>query len=285
MWIPEILPRTVRHYDGVLVFRLQFSWSWQESEFSWGFIHFIDAEFEFESFSDVLLLCARDVVTGLDYLHSHNIAHRDLKLGNTLVFNQHYITMDGDWAKVYAACPIVCKLADFGLSRSPHMQTTSFLQTRTESTCRGTPVFMAPEIYLENLRFAGQEDLKKADIWSLGLMMFAIINPNLTHPYSDEFERSGISFSDKALTDFLKRQELPCHDNKYEYFRITQWWQIKLGRLCFHFLYDDILLFFFVVHQIHRAKRPTSKLFFYTYISPFETRKINRRFSFLHETQ
>ena len=64
------------------------------------FIHFIDAEFEFESFSDVLLLCARDVVTGLDYLHSHNIGHRDLKLGNTLVSNQHYITMDGDFAKV-----------------------------------------------------------------------------------------------------------------------------------------------------------------------------------------
>ena len=52
------------------------------------FIHFIDAEFEFE-------LCARDVVTGLHYLHSHNIAHRDLTLGNTLVSNQHYITMDG----------------------------------------------------------------------------------------------------------------------------------------------------------------------------------------------
>ena len=53
----------------------------------------------------VLLLCARDVVTGLDYIHSHNIAHRDLKLGNTLVSNQHYITMDGEWAKVYAECP------------------------------------------------------------------------------------------------------------------------------------------------------------------------------------
>ena len=77
------------------------------------FIHFIDAEFEFESFSDVLLLCARDVVAGLDYLHSHNcIANRDLELGNTLVSNQHcdIITMDGNWAKVYAECPIVCKL-------------------------------------------------------------------------------------------------------------------------------------------------------------------------------
>ena len=63
------------------------------------FIHFIDAEFEFE-----FELCARDVVTGLHYLHSHNIAHRDLTLGNTLVSNQNYITMDGDWAKVYAEC-------------------------------------------------------------------------------------------------------------------------------------------------------------------------------------
>ena len=58
-----------------------------------------------------------------------------------------------------------------------------------------------------------------------------------------------------------------------------------LGRLSFHFLYDDILLFFFVAHQTHRAKRPTSKVFFYTYISPFETRKINRRFSFFPETR
>ena len=45
----------------------------------------------------------------------------------------------------------------------------------------------------------------------------------------------------------------------------------SLGRLCFHFhfLYDDILLFFFVVHQIHRAKRPTSKLFFHRVFQKF----------------
>ena len=43
------------------------------------FLHFIDAEFEFTSFADVLLLCARDVATGLEFLHAKNIAHRNLK--------------------------------------------------------------------------------------------------------------------------------------------------------------------------------------------------------------
>ena len=32
------------------------------------FIHFVDAKCNFTSFSDVLLLCARDVVTGIDYI-------------------------------------------------------------------------------------------------------------------------------------------------------------------------------------------------------------------------
>ena len=63
-----------------------------------------------------------------------------------------------------------------------------------------------------------------------------VINPNLTHPYSAEFERSGISFSDKALTDFLKRQQLPCHNSKYKSFRITQRWQIEeVFKLCAKF--------------------------------------------------
>ena len=102
------------------------------------FIHFIDAEFEFESFSDVLLLGARDVVTGLDYLHSHNIAHRDLKVGNTLVSNQNHITMDGGWAKVYAECPTVCKLTDFGLQtcRQPHSCRRGLNQSKTWSDRR-----------------------------------------------------------------------------------------------------------------------------------------------------
>ena len=87
----------------------------------------------------------------------------------------------------------------FGLSTSLEIQTNSFLQVRTESIGQGTPVWMAPEIMLEDLHFASQQDLMRADIWSLTLLMFAMINPNLPHPYFAEFERFGIPFSNKAF--------------------------------------------------------------------------------------
>ena len=38
-------------------------------------VYFVDDEFDFSSFADVLVVCAREVVTGLEFLHwqsNHN---------------------------------------------------------------------------------------------------------------------------------------------------------------------------------------------------------------------
>lgn len=111
------------------------------------FYHYIDCEFDFKSFSDVLPVCIKDIVTGLEFFHRMEIAHRDLKLGNVLVSNQHYCNVgESCFGKEYERCPIICKIADFGLSRSQDTQTVSVLQSRTNDICRGTPVYMAPEI-------------------------------------------------------------------------------------------------------------------------------------------
>ena len=194
--VSEILHRTLRNNDGASLLWLHSFGSSKTSEYTRRFPTLCGRRIDFTSFSDVLVLCTRDIVTGLEYLHKNDIAHRDLKPGNTLVCNQHY-SRQNDVAKSYAECPIVCKLADFGLSRSPELQTSTFLKAKTESTCRGTPVYMTPEILLENLKFAGQEDLKKADIWSLVIMMFSMINPNLSNSYRAEFEASGVPFSER----------------------------------------------------------------------------------------
>ena len=44
------------------------------------FVHFVDDEYDFcdfSSFADVLVVCERDVVTGLEILHRSGIAHCD----------------------------------------------------------------------------------------------------------------------------------------------------------------------------------------------------------------
>jgi mitogen-activated protein kinase kinase kinase len=63
----------------------------------------------------------KQVVQGLNYLHSHGVTHRDIKAANILVDKMG-----------------VCKLADFGSSKQ-------LGQSITDSLC-GTPNWMAPEV-------------------------------------------------------------------------------------------------------------------------------------------
>jgi len=73
------------------------------------------------------------ILEGLEYLHSHNVIHRDLKGPNILV------DRDG-----------VCKLSDFGGSKI--MAETLDLKKQKYSF-KGTPNWMAPEV-VKNLDYS-----------------------------------------------------------------------------------------------------------------------------------
>jgi serine/threonine protein kinase len=100
------------------------------------------------------------IVDGVRYLHSQNIAHRDLKPENILLDN------DGN-----------AKIADFGFA---HLSTPNALLT----TPCGSLFYAAPEIIL-GLPYDG----KRADIWSLGVILFCMAVGAL--PWNSE-EKSGI---------------------------------------------------------------------------------------------
>ena len=88
-------------------------------------------------------------------------------------------------------CPVICKLTDFGESRSTLPQTASIIHAKTMNIERGTKPYMVPEIILEGkLNCVTMEDLKAIDIWALGMIVFSSINPDVDFPYEIELNSS-----------------------------------------------------------------------------------------------
>ena len=74
---------------------------------------------------------------------------------------------------------------------------------------------MAPEIVIKQLRLttANFENLKKVDIWALGMVMFNLVNPNLKYPFQLDLSKDIPTF--EQLPDILQHQKHPSKSPKY----------------------------------------------------------------------
>ncbi|CDW87583.1 serine threonine protein kinase [Stylonychia lemnae] len=122
----------------------------------------------FDLIKDNIQLQEKDLQTiiaqlllGLDFMHSKNLIHRDIKLDNIL--------LNSNQEGVYEI-----RLADFGLAKQ--LQPNEFIYHKC-----GTPTYIAPEI----LRDKGYS--VKADIFSLGSVMFNLVSGQYLFPHNQQY--------------------------------------------------------------------------------------------------
>ena len=112
------------------------------------------------------------ILDGLEYLHIHNIIHRDIKCANILIDSNG-----------------ICKLTDFGGAKIIKDEINII------SSMQGTPNWMAPEI------IKSEGATRYSDIWSIGCTIIEMFSGE--PPYNDK--NSPIS----VLNCIIKNNELP----------------------------------------------------------------------------
>ncbi|GMY09855.1 mitogen-activated protein kinase kinase kinase 18-like [Fagus crenata] len=137
----------------------------------------------------VIVYYARQIVQGLEYLHSHGLVHCDIKGRNILISEE-----------------IGAKIADFGCAKWVNKVEEDKLVP-----IAGTPMFMAPEVV------RGEEQGFPCDIWALGCTIIEMATggapwPNMGDPvtvmykiaYSGELPEFP-SFLSEQAKDFLDK--------------------------------------------------------------------------------
>ena len=131
----------------------------------------------------------KQIILGLQHIHSHNIVHRDVKLENILIDLNNTI-----------------KICDFGIGR-----VLSNPNDLLYDQC-GTPMYMAPEILLSS-KEKGYKGFP-VDIWSAGIALYIMLSGSL--PFSVKKEDSLNDDKNKKKNLALKQAIMHSNPKKIE---------------------------------------------------------------------
>ena len=186
----------------------------------------------FVGFEHLVPKIAMGIIAGLHFLHNKGVAHRDLKPGNILVSNKHLedCTTQAEREQMWKENPCVIKLTDFGESWGTICETAAIAKSHTINIYKGTPAFMAPEVLDPTKRPTEMkvEQLKLADIWSLSMVFFCLVNPNLKAPFFKEARETGnVRNWQNFLVEKVSSGLLPSGEDSYDHLKATEWIQVN----------------------------------------------------------
>lgn len=121
-----------------------------------------------------------DICKALELCQKRNIIHRDIKPQNL------FVSEDGDF-----------KLGDFGIARTIEKTTGGMSR-------KGTYNYMAPEV------FRGDEYDGRADIYSLGMVMYTLLNGNRGPFFPDSSEKITLRGEEEARLRRFRGEKLPA---------------------------------------------------------------------------
>ena len=133
----------------------------------------------------------KQIILGLQHIHSHNIVHRDVKLENILIDLNNTI-----------------KICDFGIGR-----VLSNPNDLLYDQC-GTPMYMAPEILFSS-KDKGYKGFP-VDIWSAGIALYIMLSGTLPFSVKKEDSLMDIENKNKKKNLALKQAIMYSHPKKIE---------------------------------------------------------------------
>ncbi|KAF9969625.1 hypothetical protein BGZ73_007943 [Actinomortierella ambigua] len=131
---------------------------------------------------DVKRRIAREIASGLAYIHQEGVVHRDLKSANILLTEHQQV-----------------KLCDFGMAKAKanalshavlRSEGATLVGTTTAAAAllKGTYRWMAPELFSKSPEYS-----TKSDVYALGMVMWEMA-AECTTPYKDQHNDDAVAF-------------------------------------------------------------------------------------------
>ena len=135
----------------------------------------------------------RQITDGLQYMHSQNIVHRDIKLDNILLNFDKYpnyaikgvIPAKINYENITLYDTFSIKIADLGYSKE-------LTESNMGSTILGTPINMSPDIIQNYVGKESKQYNTAVDLWSLGTITYQLLTgkaPFMGHNYQEIFKQ------------------------------------------------------------------------------------------------